>query len=46
MIEVITAGTIRELVGKANSMNLKKESIITLLKESNQYILMYYGDNV
>lgn len=43
----ITAPTIRAIVNSANELSIKREDIITLTKESNEYILVYYygGEN-
>lgn len=40
---VLTASTIRELVKKVNDLNIKKDDIVSLLREKEQLILMYYA---
>lgn len=39
---VIVANTIREIVKTANESKIKKDDIVTILKEGNQFILIYY----
>lgn len=41
-MEVLIKTTIRDLVKEANTLNIKKENIVTLLKVEDQYILIYY----
>lgn len=43
VMTALTAPTLRSIVYIANELNIKKEDIVTLTKESNQYILIYYG---
>lgn len=47
VMTAITAPTIRAIVNSANELSIKREDIITLTKESNEYILVYYygGEN-
>lgn len=42
VMTALTAPTLRSIVCIANELNIKKEDIVTLTKESNQYILIYY----
>lgn len=39
----ITSPTIRGIVDIARELNIQREDIVTLNKEDNQYILVYYG---
>lgn len=39
---IMTSGTLREMVGKVNGTGIKKEDIVCLLKENEQYYLIYY----
>lgn len=34
--------SIRAIVSRANDEGIKRENIVSLLKEGNQYILVYY----
>lgn len=34
--------SIRAIVDKVNELEIKKEDIVSLLKEGNQYFLVYY----
>jgi len=43
IMTALTAPTIRAIVNSANKLSIKREDIITLTKESNEYILVYYG---
>lgn len=36
---------IREIVYKANDRGIKKEDVISLMKEDGQFILVYYSSN-
>ena len=40
-INVIVAPTIRNLVTKANEKKLTKDSIISIVKDNAQYVLIY-----
>lgn len=42
---VITAGSIRQIVQQVNDLGIKKEQIVTILKDLDQYILVYYYFN-
>ena len=47
IMKALTVSTIRELVQSVNSMGIKKEDIVTLLKmREDQYILIFYGANL
>jgi hypothetical protein len=41
-MDVIISNTIRDLVHKVNEHDIKKDSIVTLLKNGEQFILIYY----
>ena len=41
----ITSSTVRGIIRKANEKNIKKEDIVSLVKEYTQYILIFYSDN-
>lgn len=43
VLTAITAPTIRGIVQIANKLSIKREDIVTLTKEGNQHILIYYG---
>lgn len=43
VMTAFTAPTIRAIVDIANELSIKREDIVTLTKESGQYILVYYG---
>lgn len=38
----LTANTVRELVRYVNELEIKKNDIVTILKENSQFILVYY----
>lgn len=42
-ITAITSITIRGIVNLARELDIKKEDIVTLVKEGNEFILIYYG---
>lgn len=39
----ITSPTIRGIVEASRELNIQREDIVSLTKEDNQYILVYYG---
>ena len=41
-MEVLISKTMRGIVTEANSLKIKKENIVTLFKEGDQYMLVYY----
>lgn len=43
VLTAITAPNIRSIVKIANELSIKKDDIVTLTKESNEYMLIYYG---
>lgn len=42
-MKVIWGMNVRHIINLANEKNIKKEDIVSLLKEGGQYILVYYG---
>ena len=42
VMTAITSSTIRGIVKSANKLSIKREDIVSLTKENNEYILMYY----
>lgn len=41
-MEVIISTTIKGIVDEVNKIGIKKEQIVTLVTESDRYILVYY----
>lgn len=39
----IYAPTLRGIVQKANELDIKREDIVSLLREKEQYVLVYFG---
>ncbi len=44
VMTAISAANIRQLVTKANNLNVKREDIVSLVKENGSFILVYYRD--
>ncbi len=42
IMTAIAANTIREIVKIANEEEIKREDIVSLLKENSQFVLIYY----
>lgn len=42
IMTAIAANTIREIVIIANEKRIKREDIVSLLKENGQFVLVYY----
>ena len=42
IMTAMTANTIREIVKTANEGGVKREDIVSLLKENGQFVLVYY----
>lgn len=42
VMTAIAANTIREIVKIANEEGIKREDIVSLLKENGQFVLVYY----
>lgn len=42
VMAALAANTIREIVRTANEEEIKREDIVSLLKENGQFVLVYY----
>lgn len=42
IMSALTATTIRGIVNSANEVGIKREDIISLLKENGQFVLVYF----
>lgn len=42
-MEAITGFSIRDIVKLSNELGIKRDDIVTLTRDSNQYILVYYA---
>jgi hypothetical protein len=42
VMTALTATTIRGIVNSANEIGIKKEDIVSLLKENGQFVLVYF----
>lgn len=42
IMTAMAANTIREIVRTANEEGIKREDIVSLLKENGQFVLVYY----
>lgn len=42
IMTAITATTIRGIVSSANEIGIKKEDIVSILKENGQFVLLYF----
>lgn len=42
IMTALAANTIREIVRCANEVGVKREDIVSLLKENGQFVLVYY----
>ena len=42
IMTAMAADTIREIVRTANEEGIKREDIVSLLKENSQFVLVYY----
>ena len=42
IMTAMAANTIREIVKTANEEGVKREDIVSLLKENSQFVLVYY----
>lgn len=42
VMAALAANTIREIVRTANEEGVKREDIVSLLKENSQFVLVYY----
>ena len=46
IMTAIAALTIRELVNIANEYGIKKEDVITIVKDNGQYVLIHYSPSI
>ena len=46
ILTALAAPTIRELVAIANKYGIKREDIVTIIKENGQYILVHYSPSI
>ena len=42
IMSALTATTIRGIVNSANEVGIKREDIVSLLKENGQFVLIYF----
>lgn len=42
VMTAFTALTIRKIVSYANENNIKRDDIVSLMKNGNEYVLIYY----
>lgn len=42
-MKVLTGDTLRQLAKKANMAQVSQDKVVTIMKEGNQYLLIYYG---
>ena len=46
IMTAIAALTIRELVNTANKYGIKREDVITIVKDNGQYVLIHYSPSI
>lgn len=46
IMTAIAALTIRELVNLANKYSIKREDVITIVKDNGQYVLIHYSPSI
>ena len=46
ILTALAAPTIRELVSITNKYGIKREDIVTIIKENGQYILLHYSPSI
>lgn len=46
LLHATKARTLRELVNRANELQIPREDVITVLAEGDQYVLLYYYKGV
>ena len=46
ILTALAAPTIRELVTITNEYGIKREDVVTIIKENGQYILLHYSPSV
>lgn len=44
-LTALPATTIRDLIDQVNSADIQKEDIVTILKENETFILLYYASS-
>lgn len=44
-LKVIYSYTIRDIISQVNENKITKDSIVSLLKDRDQFILVYYGES-
>lgn len=42
IMSIITATTLRDLIRQVNESKIKKEDIVTIIKDNSQFLLIYY----
>ena len=45
IMTILIGDTLRSIVNNSNELGIKKEDIVTLIKENEQFCLIYYKDN-
>ena len=45
ILKAMQSFSLRSLVDRINSCHIKKEDIVTILKDSESFTLLYYSDN-
>ena len=46
IMTAIAAPTIRELVTISNKYSIKREDVVTIIKDNGQFVLIYYSPSV
>lgn len=46
IMTAVAALTIRELVNIANEYGIKKEDVVTIVKDNGQYVLIHYSPSI
>ena len=46
IMTAIAATTIRELVIMSNNYGIKREDVVTIIKDNGQFVLIYYSPNI
>ena len=42
-MEILISTTIRDLVRQVNELKIQRDNIITIIKDNNQFFLIYYN---
>lgn len=42
IMKALTTNTLRELIKEVNELNIKKEDVVSIIKDGGQYYLIYY----